>query len=96
MKTKQLFVLAQKFQQLTNSQEKNQYGGCEFVLPDTHQAGLIVPKGGSNCGNCKFGEMREDGPHCNNEHWIAWNCGESRLPVDDPTTYCSDWWISAE
>lgn len=78
-----------KFAQET---EKNNFGGKKFSLPSTHIVGMIVPKGGSSCANCKFGETREDGPHCKSTYWIEWNSGESRLPIDDPETYCSDFW----
>lgn len=68
------------------------YGGEVFDLPESHKAGMKVPKGGSSCANCKFSEMKEDGPHCHSEYWVRWNGGETRLPVDDPETYCSDFW----
>lgn len=86
---KKLNVLADHF--LKNA--AGEYGGKgEFQLPDNHTAGVKVPKGGSCCANCKYGEMKDDGPHCNNKYWVEWNGGNSRLPVDDPETYCSDWW----
>lgn len=62
-----------------------------FVLPPGHKPAMRVPKGGASCANCKFASIKEDGPHCGESHFIAWN-GGSRLPVNDPTTYCSDWW----
>jgi hypothetical protein len=87
---KQLSILSEKFAQ---DLADNNYGGKgKFELPPNHIAGVKVPKGGSCCANCKFGEMRDDGPHCNSTYWIEWNGGSSRLPVDDPETYCSDFW----
>ncbi len=72
-----------------------EFGGKgSFVLPPEHKAGIEVPKGGSSCANCKFGEAKDDGPHCNNIYWIEWNGGDAKLPVEDPSTYCSDWWSS--
>lgn len=85
--------LAQGFENKYLKRETPNYGGKgKFHLPTNHIAGVIVPKGGSMCGNCKFGDMRDDGPHCTSTYWVEWNGGESRLPVDDPTTFCSDWW----
>ena len=73
-----------------------EFGGKgPFVLPPHHVAGMVVPRGGSSCANCKFARMRDDGPHCDNIYWIEWNGGNSRLPVDDPRRYCSDWWEHA-
>lgn len=63
-----------------------------------HQMGMIVPKGGSSCGNCAFAQVEEDGPHCLNTCWSKtpkWRGGgggETHLPVMDPTTYCCDMW----
>ena len=62
----------------------------EFVLPPNHQPGMRVPKGGSSCANCKYGEVREDGPHCTNNYFVDWH-GESKLPAP-ADEYCSDWW----
>jgi hypothetical protein len=72
----------------------DEFGGGRgpFILPDTHVAGMRVPKGGSSCANCRFARKLKDGPHCMNTYWITWNGGQSRLPVDDPSTYCSDWY----
>ena len=69
------------------------YGGDgPFQLPRDHEAGMRVPKGGSSCANCRFLDERDDGPHCKEENFVVWTAGETRLPVDDPSTYCSDWW----
>ena len=86
---RKLTILADQFE---NKLKKiAEYGGSKFELPATHKAAMVVPKGGSSCANCQFSEMKEDGPHCNNHYFVQWNSGKSRLPVDDPTTYCSDW-----
>ena len=91
---KKLIVLANNFAIKLAAEEKGEYGGKgPFELPDNHKAGMIVPKGGSCCANCKFMEMRKDGPHCTASYWVQWNGGDSRLPVDDPETYCSDFWM---
>ena len=86
---KHLIILAQKLEQKYGGE----YGGKgPFELPSDHQAGMIVPHGGSCCANCKFADIKEDGPHCTSTYWVQWNGGNSRLPVDDPLDYCSDFW----
>lgn len=73
------------------------YGGeGAFALPADHVAGLRVPAGGSSCANCRFLEAKDDGPHCAEENFVRWNGGETKLPVTDPATYCSDWWRGAQ
>lgn len=85
--------LAQKLENKYLRKDQSNYGGKgKFSLPTTHIAGMKVPYGGSCCANCKFLEMKDDGPHCKNSYWVEWNGGESRLPVDDPKEYCSDWY----
>ena len=65
------------------------YGGRgTFELPDDHRAGLIVPKGGSCCANCRF--VSADGKSCGNKYWQKWS-GGSRLPAP-ADQYCCDWW----
>ena len=93
---KKLIVLAQEFEEKLSKSEGEYGGKGPLILPKNHKAGVIVPKGGSCCANCKFGEMKDDGPHCNSPNWQIWNGGESRLPVDDPETYCSDFWEPQE
>ena len=66
-----------------------------FVLPPDHEPGMHVPKGGSSCYNCKYlywGDENE--PRCWEPNFALWN-GSTRLPVDDPREYCSDWWRPA-
>lgn len=66
-----------------------EYGGKgKFELPDNHNAGMKVPKGGSSCANCKF--LGEDKKSCGNKYWITWNGGDSKLPAP-ADEYCSDW-----
>lgn len=92
MNFKKLVVLAQEYENHL-AETSGQYGGKgPFELPPDHIAGVIVPKGGSCCANCEYLTMKEDGPHCHNTYWTKWNGGDSRLPVDDPETYCSDFW----
>lgn len=63
-----------------------------FVLPAYHEPGVRVPHGGSSCANCKYLRLVRNGePHCWEPHFATWN-GGTRLPVDDPNEYCSDWW----
>lgn len=63
-----------------------------FVLPAGHKPGMRVPKGGSSCANCRFASVQPDGPYCTEKNFIKWNGGTGRLPVNDASTYCSDWW----
>jgi hypothetical protein len=96
--------VASRFLKLADQQVQDEpiendtaFGGKgPFILPDEHIAGMVVPKGGSSCANCRFADVRDDGPHCTESNWVAWNGGESRLPVDDPETYCSDWYQSSK
>lgn len=88
-----LKIIGQDLDEEDPVEEEGVFGGKgPFNLPDDHVAAIKVPKGGSCCANCHFGEMRDDGPHCNEPNWTVWNGGNSRLPVDDPETYCSDWY----
>lgn len=91
MSNKRILPLIDQFHKLA-SENVNNYGGKgPFELPPDHKAGMIVENGGFSCANCKFIEIRNDGPHCNSELFQKWNGNESKLPVDDPETYCSDW-----
>lgn len=71
------------------------YGGDEFELPSDHKAGMKVSKGGSSCATCKFGDPRDDGPHCTNAYWVKWNGGDDKIPAPSDE-YCSDWWTPKE
>jgi hypothetical protein len=94
---KKLIVLADDFEKKIAAETKGEYGGKgPYILPAHHVAGIRVPKGGSSCANCKFGETREGSPHCKSAYWVVWNGGDSRLPVNDPETYCSDFWEPKE
>lgn len=61
----------------------------EVEYPSDHKPGMKVTKGGSCCANCFFW----DGKDCENEYYRKWNNGNSEIPVNDPETYCSDWWM---
>lgn len=61
-----------------------------FELPPDHKPGVVVPKGGSCCANCKYGNILNGEGHCSNQYFIKWN-GGSKLPAP-PDEYCSDWW----
>lgn len=58
-----------------------------------HVPAVRVPKGGSSCSTCRFGS--KDGKNCGNEHFVAWNNGDSRLPYP-ADEFCSDWWEPKE
>lgn len=66
-------------------------GDGEFVLPPTHEPAMVVPRAGASCATCSYLAIKADGPHCTNADFATWR-GESRLPVNDPATYCSDWY----
>ncbi len=66
-------------------------------LSADHQAGMIVPKGGSSCANCRFLVGNDE---CSEPNFIAWDGamatppklkGSGKLPAP-ATEYCSDWW----
>ena len=68
--------------------ESNSYGGKgRFELPDTHKAGMAVPKGGSSCASCTFYEGNQI---CGNKYWVQWN-GSNNIPKP-ADEYCSDWY----
>lgn len=75
------------------TQRAAEYGGGPFALPDDHKAGMDVPPGGASCAKCKYLDVRADGPHCISDGFVTWN-GSTRLPTDDPETYCSDWFVA--
>lgn len=62
-------------------------------VPDDHEIGMKVPKGGSNCGNCEY--VSQNKKHCSNEFFIAWNKGSTDLP-EKADEYCCDYWEHAE
>ena len=65
------------------------YGGPgELVLPDSHQAGMRVTKGGSMCANCEY--WTEEGNICNNKYWNKLSVVEE-IPVA-ADEYCCIWW----
>jgi hypothetical protein len=65
------------------------YGGDKYNLPANHRAGMVVPKGGSCCANCRF--LGADHKTCDNKNFIEWNGGDNKLPAKDEN-YCSDWY----
>ena len=56
--------------------------------PPDHEMGLVVPRGGSMCANCKF--LTDDKENCKNEYFIKWN-GSEKLPAP-ANRYCCDQW----
>ena len=65
-----------------------QYGGSSYSVPDDHQAGLRVPRGGSCCANCKYWNDEEQ--TCGNEYYKKW-AETDKIPYP-PNEFCSDWW----
>lgn len=58
---------------------------AEKALPEDHQLGMRVPKGGSMCANCKFLEGKN---LCGNKAFQKWN-GSDMLPYP-ANEYCCD------
>lgn len=58
------------------------------TYPADHQAGMRVPKGGSNCEKCEYLD-RNTMKDCRNQYFIKWN-GSKKIPgpIDE---YCSDY-----
>jgi hypothetical protein len=67
-------------------------------MPDDHQLGMQVTKGGSMCANCKW--VSDDGKSCGNDHFQAWqervrgaeDGSKLPKPADE---YCCDLWHPA-
>jgi len=83
----------QRIRAFIKAELDKRYGGKEFRLPDSHRAGMKVPKGGSSCANCKFLKDAEK-RLCGSPEFVAWN-GSSEIPgqID---AYCSDWFEPKE
>lgn len=80
--------------------KKNASG--EITYPEDHSPVTADARGGTSCANCKFAQMMENGPHCNNPYYQQY-MGTSELidpesgeRVLDPKNYCSDWWDRKE
>lgn len=58
---------------------------AEKALPADHELGMVVPKGGSMCANCRF---LKSPTTCGNEKFIQWN-GSPKLPAP-ADKYCCD------
>ncbi len=59
--------------------------------PDSHRAGMKVPKGGSSCESCKY--LADNKKDCTSEYFQKWNGSEVIPgPID---SYCSDWYVPA-
>lgn len=61
------------------------------VLPPDHQLGMIVPKGGSMCANCKF---LANPQACGNKGFVTWN-GSPQLPAP-ADQYCCDLYMPGQ
>lgn len=59
------------------------------TYPAGHRPFTAVPKGGSNCGNCKFGDAATHS--CGSPHYKAY-FGTKKLPAPPLDEQCSDWW----
>jgi len=68
---------------------KGMYGGRgAYRLPLAHRGGVVVPRGGSSCSNCRF--LGNDGVSCMERNFQEWN-GGLKLPAP-ADQFCSDWW----
>jgi len=56
--------------------------------PPDHKPAMKVTSPGSSCSNCLYW----DGKDCENTYYRRWNNGSGEIPVENPETYCSDWW----
>lgn len=78
---------------------QGQYGGKgPFKLPADHVAAMKVPKGGSSCASCQFGQEDANTPfgaRCTEPNFIAWNGGNGALPAA-ADEFCSDWYRQQE
>lgn len=72
----------------TNPLGKEKKRKKKATYPSDHQAGMSVPKGGSNCAKCEYLKDKDKGL-CGNKYFIKWN-GSDKIPgpID---SYCSDW-----
>src|SRR5579862_3779827 len=79
---------------------KNMDAKVEY--PAGHEAGMMVPKGGSSCASCKYykGLLK-----CGNEYFVKWNgaqatppkpAGSDDIPAKSADEYCSDFYIPSK
>jgi hypothetical protein len=61
-------------------------GTGEACYAPSHEVGVIAPKGGTSCANCKF----VLGQYCGSTPWVEW-FGSKRIPVP-VDEYCCDFW----
>lgn len=59
-------------------------GHAPIKFPTSHQVGMAVPVGGSNCMKCEY----VDGQECKNKTFVKWN-GSSTIP-QKTDRYCCD------
>ena len=57
-------------------------------VPEGHQVGMRVPRGGSSCATCEY--LSEDRKHCGQRLFQKWN-GSSALPAP-ANSYCCDFY----
>lgn len=57
------------------------------ALPEDHQLGMRVAKGGSMCGNCEYLKSPTE---CGNRAFVRWNGGAELPEANDE--YCCDLW----
>lgn len=65
------------------------------TYPKDHKPGMVVPRGGSMCLNCKFYSAPKPASNsygtCSEENFVSWN-GSAEIP-NRPDEYCSDWYM---
>jgi len=63
------------------------------TYPPDHQAGMRVPRGGSDCAKCEYLKDAEK-RICGNSYFIKWN-GSNVIPAP-VDAYCSDYFQTAK
>jgi hypothetical protein len=58
----------------------------------SHQVGMQVPKGGSDCAKCEYNSA--DGKRCRQKDFVAWN--ESHVLPKPADEYCCDFFEPAK
>jgi hypothetical protein len=69
-------------------------GKGKTTYPRDHVAAMRVPKGGSNCSNCKY--VDKEAHACKSAHYRLWNGGDGKLPDYGLDEICSDWYEPTE
>lgn len=95
-----LITLRQLVREIIHEQSEKEVDIAKY-LPPGHDLGMRVPKGGSSCSKCKWGNAGDGKPWCSNEMFQAWraeaqdvreNAEVLPAPADE---YCCDLYQSS-